>query len=339
MTGVERTRAVFACGEADRPPVVPILHTGLAPIFDIRLGDYFTRAETMASVMIRGCRDFGFDGVQLSQGVTGEAEALGARVEQPPDGAPLLREHLLADLDRLPGLTAVDVTRQGRMPLFFEAVERVVREIGHEDFVLVTLRGPLLAASQLRGVEQILMDLVDVPEQTDALLEFAGDLTWRLGRWLRASGAHGLLIGEATCSPNFISPDLYRARVLPLHRRLVKRLKDAGWEAVGMHICGNTVPIFDDIISTGVDFLDVDYQVQAAEAVQRAEGRVAMRGNLDPSAVFRFGAPDRVRAETGEVLRGARGARWIMSSGCDIPPGTPAENIAAFVETVAGSSG
>ena len=49
----------------------------------------------MARTMIQGYHQFGFDGVQLSLGVTGKTEALGARVEQPINGAPILKEYLL----------------------------------------------------------------------------------------------------------------------------------------------------------------------------------------------------------------------------------------------------
>ena len=101
----------------------------------------------------------------------------------------------------------------------------------------------------------------------------------------------------------------------------------------------NIVPIFDDIIGTGVDFLDVDYQVPAKMALDVTQGRVALRGNLDPSSVFRFGTEAHVRAETAALCQDVGDhAGWVMCSGCDIPPGTSAENIAAFVEVVKATS-
>lgn len=334
MTGYERLVSVLRGEWPDRMPVLPILHTALAGLAGVPLGRYFTDANAMASVAVEGYRRFGFDGVQLSLGVTGEAEALGAAVEQPPDAAPVLRQHLLADPTRLDALRARNAIAGGRMPLFFDAVEKVAARIGHEAFVLATLRGPLLIAAQLRGIEDTLVDMVERPEAVERVLAFTTDLATQLARVLLPFGAHGLVLGEATCSPNFISPELYRQLVLPSHRRLVGELKRIGWPFVGLHICGNILPILDDLISTGVDFFDVDYQVPAAEAISRVAGRVALRGNLDPSAVLRFGTADEVRAQTDALCRAAHGARWIAGSGCDIPPGTPAENLAAFVDAV-----
>ena len=337
MTGIERIVKVLTGGDVDRPATLPIIHAGLAGFSDVRLGRFFTDADVMARVMIAGRRRFGFDGVQLSLGVTGEAEALGAGTRQPDDGAPVLTEHLLADPDALDTLRGRDPTIGGRMPLFFEAVERVSRAIGSEAFILATLRGPLVTASQLRGIEDALIDMIERPAAVDEVLAFGTDVALQLGRPLLSTGAHGLLLGEATCSPNFISPALYRRLVQPHHRRLVAGLKEMGWRFVGLHVCGDIVPIIEDMIATGVDFLDVDYQVRADGAIELSRDRVALRGNLDPSSVFRFGTADQVRRETEALCASARGARWIMSSGCDIPPGSPAENVAAFVESVRAS--
>jgi uroporphyrinogen decarboxylase len=342
MNGKERVLAALNWESVDRLPCMPILHSGLPPIFDVPLGDFFTDAATMASVMVRGYRTFGYDGVQLSLGVTGEAEALGARVEQPPDGAPILREYLIPDVTDTTVLASLedrDPARGGRMPLFFDAVRQIAAEIGEEAFVLAMLRGPLLAASQLCGVETLLISMITQPEAVAAVLDVTNKVALQLGSWLLESGAHGLILGEATCSPNFISPKLYRTLVQPRHAHLVRQLKAAGWPIVGLHICGDIAPIFEAIVETGVTFLDVDYQVPAAQALDLAQGRVALRGNLDPSSVFRFGAEETVREATLALRRklaeaqGETPARgWILSSGCDIPPGTPASNLRAFVE-------
>ncbi len=334
MNGLERVRCALRGEAADRPPLLPILHSGLPGLFGVSQGAYFAAAPTMAEVIDRGYRAFGYDGVQLSLGVTGEAEALGALVEQPEDAGPVLRSSILPDLTRVDDLRSRDPTVGGRMPLYFEAVRRTVDDIGAEAFVLAILRGPLLMASQLCGVESCLIALLEQPEAMARVLDFTSAVVVRLGAWLRASGAHGLMLGEATCSPNFISPRLYRRMILPRHREVVAALRQVGWSTLGLHICGDTRPILKDLITTGVDLLDIDYQVPAREASEITEGQVALRGNLDPSRVFRFGSVQDVRDATSALRRTVAGdPRWILSSGCDIPPGTPAEALAAFVET------
>lgn len=351
MTGLERVIAALAGEPVDRPPTLPILHSGLPPLFGVPLGAFFTSAKTMADVIVRGYRTFGYDGVQLSLGVTGEAEALGAVVVQPENGAPVLQQHLLRDVTDTRALAALreradrrPPSEHGRMPLYFEAVARTVDAVGDEAFVLAMLRGPLLAASQLCGVESLLMAMITDPDAVTQVLDFTTKMVERLGRWLLDSGADGLVLGEATCSPNFISPKHYRQLVLPWHRVLIHSLRAAGWSQVGLHICGNVAPILDDVISgTEVTFMDVDYQVPVATAVALSQGRIGLRGNLDPSSVFRFGSEADVADATASLVTevtdegGTAATRWVLSSGCDIPLGTPAENLRAFVAAAAAS--
>jgi MtaA/CmuA family methyltransferase len=286
----------------------------------------------MARVAVQSAERFGLDGVQLTLGVVAEPEALGARVEKPADGAPLLKEHLLADLSSIDDLRGRPVSQGGRLPMYQEAVAKVVREAGGHLFVISTLRGPLNIAAQLRGVEQILIDMIERPEDAQRLLEFTTDVAIEVSQASLASGADAVMFGEATCSPNFISPTMYRRFVRPLHTQLVSRVKEMGWECAGLHVCGNIKPILEDLISTGADLLDVDYQVDATEATALAGGRVTLRGNLDPSSLFFLGTADQVRERTASLSRTVSGKRWILSSGCDIPPGTSAENMLSFVE-------
>lgn len=338
MTGLERVRAVFAGKEPDRTPIVPIIHSGLAPMFGVPLGDFFTDARTMAEVIIRGYRDFRYDGVQLSLGVTAEPQAFGAKVEQPADAAPVLKEHLLEDPSRLDCLRGLDPLERGRFPLFREAVGRAVEEIGREAFVVVTLRGPFLMATQLRGVENALVETVQAPQRLAELVDFTTQVSIELGRAFAGSGAHAVVLGEATCSPSFISPGTYRKLVLPAHRRVVAELRRAGWEAVCLHICGNLVPILEDVLSTGVNLLDIDHQLPAGEALEKNRGRAVLRGNLDPSAVFAFGTEEAIDRAVTELKAqvGGRGGRggWIYGSGCDVSPGTPQENLRRVVSAL-----
>lgn len=58
-------------------------------------------------------------------------------------------------------------------------------------------------------------------------------------------------------------------------------------------------------------------------------------GNIDPAGTLRNGTPETVRRETMQLLERCSGyPNFIISSGCDIPPMTPFENIDAFFDAV-----
>ena len=65
MTGLERTRRVFAGQPVDRPPIVPIIHNGLAPIQGVALGRFFrdgVRIVDSAQAMVHALRQAFVDG-------------------------------------------------------------------------------------------------------------------------------------------------------------------------------------------------------------------------------------------------------------------------------------
>ncbi|MBW7938356.1 MAG: hypothetical protein H3C63_05940 [Candidatus Omnitrophica bacterium] len=79
--------------------------------------------------------------------------------------------------------------------------------------------------------------------------------------------------------------------------------------------------------------------MDATEALALNQGRVALRGNLDPSSLFFLGDEKQVHDQTLELCRQVHSSPWILSSGCDIPAGTPAKNLAAFVKAAHQSAG
>jgi MtaA/CmuA family methyltransferase len=176
----------------------------------------------------------------------------------------------------------------------------------------------------------MLIDMLERPAAAEEILDFTLEVAIKVSMASLESGAHGLMFGEATCSPNFISPAMYRRLVQPRHKLLMNAVREMGWQFAGLHVCGDISPILEDLIATGAGLIDVDHQVDASSAIRQARGRVALRGNLDPVTAFFQGSAEEVRRQTGTLIQTAGGARWILSSGCDIPPGTPAENVEAF---------
>jgi uroporphyrinogen decarboxylase len=54
-------------------------------------------------------------------------------------------------------------------------------------------------------------------------------------------------------------------------------------------------------------------------------------GNVDPAGILRMGTPEKVREATLALLeKCSKYKNFLLSSGCDIPPMTPWENIKAF---------
>jgi uroporphyrinogen decarboxylase len=91
---------------------------------------------------------------------------------------------------------------------------------------------------------------------------------------------------------------------------------------------------------SGVAALSLDsaeFGVDLVRVAQMLPDHVAAMGNISPTRVLKDGSPDDVREAVAGLLRKmAPYPNFILSTGCDVPPQTPLENLAAFMRTARG---
>jgi uroporphyrinogen decarboxylase len=89
----------------------------------------------------------------------------------------------------------------------------------------------------------------------------------------------------------------------------------------------------DRIAAIGCDAVGVDWTTDLATARSAVSGKVALQGNLDPSALF--APPDTLRAETLRVLESfGAGPGHVFNLGHGITPDVNPDRVALVVETV-----
>jgi uroporphyrinogen decarboxylase len=89
----------------------------------------------------------------------------------------------------------------------------------------------------------------------------------------------------------------------------------------------------EKIAAIGCDAVGVDWTTDLATARKAVGGRVALQGNLDPSALF--APPETVRAETLRVLDSyGAGPGHVFNLGHGITPDVDPERVAVLVDAV-----
>ncbi len=326
MTPKERIHATLQGQSCDRPAVTPIFMAWAGTFIGRTYRDYYLDGDILADSQLAVTRAFNLDQVSAISDPWREASAYGMEFDFPPDGVGKPKEALIrtpADIDRI---KPFDIENAERPKQRVASVAKMAEAVGQTHSVLGWVEGPIAEYADLRGVESTLMDLIDAPEMYLKAAEILVDNAIRFARAQIEAGADIIGLGDAVAS--LINPQMYQDFVLPLERRLIEAIHEAG-AAVKLHICGDISRLIPHVAQTGADIIDLDWMVSIAQARETVGPDVTLCGNFDPTAVLLQGSPSDV-ADAARACLDAGGQRFILQPGCEVPPGTPEANLRAF---------
>jgi MtaA/CmuA family methyltransferase len=338
MNGYERIAAAL---RGEWPDCVPVmLHNFMVAA---REAGHTMRAfrddpRKIAESFVRAVETYGCDGVLVDVDTATLAGALGVPLELPEDEPALCRGALLESLAEVDDLAPPDVARDSRVQVWLEAVRILVRHFGREVYVRGNCdQAPFSLASMLRGAADWMMDLTDEGncERAERLLAHCAEAGLQFLRLMAEAGADMVSNGDSPAGPDLVSPRIYRTYALPWERRLVDEAHRLGLP-YALHVCCCTDRILDDMLATGADALDLDYETDVRLAHDRMRDRAVFIGNLDPSGVLALGTPELVEAKTRELVAVfADTPRFVLNAGCAIPPTTPPGNLRTMIRAAA----
>jgi MtaA/CmuA family methyltransferase len=336
MNSRERVFALLAGRPVDRPPLMPITMMFAADQIGAKYGIYALDHRILVEAQIRTAERFDFDHVS---GITETREApdCGARIQYFDDQPYAIDEQhaRLADKTALAALPLPALLGGGHMHDRVQALALLKERVGHERIIEGWVEGPCGAAADLRGINTLMLDFYDDPGFVRALFDFAVELALRFGQAQLGAGAD--LIGVGDPAASLVGPRIYQEFVWPYQKRLVDGLHALG-ARVRLHICGNTRPILGAMGWLGCEIVDIDSLVSLEEARRKMGPKQVLLGNIDPVRVLRDGSPDSVRAAIAECHRQA-GPAYLLGAGCEVPRGTPPENLRAMTEYARGAAG
>lgn len=328
MTGKQRILAMLEGTPTDCLPLMPITMMFAADRIGRKYRDYVTDYRVLVEGQIRTAEEFDLDYVSAISDPAREAADCGARVaffdDQPPA---IVEEHArLADPKELLTLQVPDPLGGGRMHDRIQGIALLEQNIGRDKLVEGWIEGPIAEAADLRGLNTILMDLMDTPSFVHDLCAFVVEMELRFARAQVEAGADIIGIGDAAAS--LVGPALYEEFVWPYEKKLVDGLHAMGTR-VRLHICGNTRPILAGMGRLGCEIVDLDSKAPMDIGRAQMGPDQVLLGNVNPVTVLRDSTPEHVHAAVAECHQQA-GPRFIVGAGCEVPRDTPHENFRAM---------
>ena len=256
-----------------------------------------------------------------------EAECFGAEVRFSDDEVPTVTGRLIEDEDAAEELCVPEVG-SARSGIYVDAI-RKAKELITDRPVFAGIIGPFSLAARLFDVSEIMIDCYDDPDMVHTVLEKATSFLIDYAKAYRDAGADGIVMAEPVAG--LLSPKLEAEFSAPYVKEIVDAVQDDSFIAV-YHNCGDNVPLMtESLMSIGAAAYHFGNSIDLKAMLEKLPGDVPVMGNVDPAGVLKMGSVDTVRAETLRVLESCSAhENFVLSSGCDIPPQTPWENLDAF---------
>ncbi|MDR3338240.1 MAG: uroporphyrinogen decarboxylase family protein [Treponema sp.] len=324
MTSIERLNARLAGKPVDKIPNMNIFMTIIAREAGASYREYVQNYQKLVEGNLICIEKYGVDSVSVISDPMREASAFGAELVFPENGVPYAAKPLIMDNFDLSALKRFDPQESERTLDRLKGCELLRQRVGKDYPVIGWLEGCIAEAADLRGLNELLVDLAMGEEYLDELFPLILEQQKRFAKAQLEAGADFIGVGNAAAS--LIGPELYKKYGLPWDREITGYIHENGGR-VKLHICGNISSLLELIVQVEPDILDVDWMVDFGRAAALFAGtKTAVSGNVNPVAVVMQGSPKTV--EDGIKRCIAQGtSTTLIAGGCEIPAAAPDENL------------
>ncbi len=288
--------------------------------------DVATRPDRQVEAVLALRDRFDMPAAMTAMDLSVEAETYGCEIRFSDDEIPTVvgrRATTLESIDDLGEPRPGD----GRTAVALESTRRLARATGGAP-VLGCMIGPFSLAGRIFGVAESLEATALDPDPVTALLERVTGFLAGYAAAFREAGAWGVVMAEPAAG--LLSPAALGRFSAPYVRRIVGAVEREDF-AVVLHNCGARIVHLPKVLESGAGIYHFGAPMDIVQALGKVGDSAILCGNLDPASVFHLGTPETVRAAARALLDAVGPRRnFVLSSGCDVPPGTPLANIEAF---------
>lgn len=316
---------------AESKKALPILSFPAVQLMDISVRELISDSDRQAEGMKRIADKVDSAATVSLMDLSVEAECFGSQIVVSEDEVPTVKGSVIAGIEDAEALKVPPIG-SGRTGIYIDAVRKAKKQISDRP-VFAGMIGPYSLAGRLMDVTEIMLYCYDEPEMVEEVLDKVTEFLIAYGQAYKDAGADGIMLAEPLAG--LLSPALEEEFSAPYVKRIVKALQDENFLII-YHNCGNcTIQMIDSILDTGAAAYHFGNAIHMAEMMQHIPADTIAMGNVDPAGQFRNGTPDSIRRETQRIMEECRAyPNFIISSGCDIPPMAPWENITAFFDAV-----
>lgn len=316
--------------KSDRRFVVPIMtHPGIS-LCGCTVCEAVTDGYKHAEVIKKLNDVYPADASTAIMDLTVEAEAFGAEVIFPENEIPSVKGRLVTDRQQVTNLAVPDL-ESGRVKAFL-TTDRIVRQAICDTPVFAGCIGPFSLAGRLFGMSELMMALYIEPDTIQILLDKCTQFLELYIGEIKKTGVAGVIIAEPAAG--LVSNDDCYSYSSVYIKKLVSLFQDDDFMII-LHNCGNSGHCTDAMVRSDAAALHFGNQIDMVQALRDCPSDRLVMGNLDPVGILKMSDPECVYNETLSLLeRTSDRKNYVLSTGCDVPPHVPEDNIKAFYNAI-----
>lgn len=319
-------------------PVMPIaVYPGLA-LTGARVNDVTHDAQAQFEAQAAIHQRYSTPVLLSAMDLSVEAEAFGCALSQSDAEIPTVVGQLVTSLTVAEKLEIPEIGAN-RTPVYLSTISKLRRAYPTCP-VLGGCIGPFSLAARLTGVSESLLLTMTQPQLMHQLLEKCTVFLTNYLLAFREHGADGVLMAEPAAG--LLSPKSLRefssVYVSKIRESVEQQTSNEASKednasdfTIVLHNCAAKLTHIPSILATGLCHFHFGTPMDLSSAFTKIPDDVTLMGNLDPSAIFCLATAEEAYAKTSELLqKNVHVKRWVLSSGCDLPPETKLDNLDAF---------
>ncbi len=262
-----------------------------------------------------------------------EANAIGLPVRFPINESSSVELHPVKTIEDLDKYRHINILADARIQSYLKTIEMMKLGFSRDVLVGAYVIGPFSFAGLLIGAQEAAISSIIDPDKLGYICRFCTSIIMEYTQALISAGADLICILEPTAS--ILGPDQFSQFSGEFVTHILESCKYSNIDTI-YHICGNIMHLVEAMSQTGVGGISLDSPdagIDLSKVAQMVPEDIAIIGNINPTKIMKDGTVETVTQATIELLDEMRDyPHFILSTGCDLPPGVPLENMVAFME-------
>lgn len=261
-----------------------------------------------------------------------ETEAFGLGVKFFDDEVPSVTGAIVTTTRDAQNLTVPKVG-EGRTGIYIEAIKKAKQKITDRP-VFAGVIGPFSLAGRLMDVTEALVNCYTEPEMVKTTMEKTTKFLIDYINAYKAAGADGVVMAEPLTG--LLSPNLAKEFSEPYVKEIIDAVQTDDFVVI-YHNCGdNVINMIDSILSVGAAAYHFGNAISMTELMKHIPRDTVVMGNIDPAGQFLNGTKKSITEKVNELMTQLcpKYPNFVISSGCDIPPMAPWDNIYAYFNAI-----